>query len=128
MNKKIFDIPVTTILRVTEEDIDDIMCSALEGGITYWCDCAKVIGDYLGEWAHEQIARGGTLRLHDFEEDKEYDLDIEKLLHGIHKAYSDGYYHDYGWCNGLELDCCQVDASVADCIIQLALFDDVIYC
>lgn len=23
---------------VTEEDVDDIMCSALEGGITYWCD------------------------------------------------------------------------------------------
>ena len=30
---------------VTEEDIDDIMCSALEGGITYWCNAAKVLED-----------------------------------------------------------------------------------
>ena len=30
---------------VTEEDVDDIMCSALEGGITYWCDSARVQKD-----------------------------------------------------------------------------------
>ncbi len=43
------------------ECIDDIMATALEGGITYWCDDAEVVGDYLGEYASEQISRGGTL-------------------------------------------------------------------
>ena len=57
-------VSVTLEIVLTQEDIDDIMCGALEGGITYWCDEAKVVGDYLGEYGSEQIARGGKLRLH----------------------------------------------------------------
>lgn len=114
-------------LVVTEENIDDIMCAALEGGITYWCYKAKVVGEYLGEYGHEQIARGGVLKLYDNEEDEVYDLTLEKLLNGIKKAYTEGYYSNYDWCDGETLDCCQVDAEVADAIVQCALFDDVIY-
>ena len=33
---------------ISGEDIDDIMCSALEGGINYWCGKAEVDGKYLG--------------------------------------------------------------------------------
>ena len=32
---------VSFAVVVTPEDIDDIMCAALEGGITYWCNRAK---------------------------------------------------------------------------------------
>ena len=32
---------------VTEEDVDDIMCSALEGGVVYWCNAAKVPADKM---------------------------------------------------------------------------------
>lgn len=39
-------VSVTLEIVLTQEDIDDIMCGALEGGITYWCDEAKVVGDY----------------------------------------------------------------------------------
>ena len=42
---------------VTQEDIDDIMAGALEGGINYWCGEAEVVGNYLGEYASEQISR-----------------------------------------------------------------------
>ena len=125
MNKHIIEI--TKRIEVTEEDIDDIMCSALEGGINYWCCKAEVFGSYLGEWAHEQIARGGSLNLHDAEEDEVYELTIEKFLKGIQLAVEGNYYADYEWCNGTEIDTCQVDACVADVIIQLALFDDIIY-
>ena len=68
---------------VTQEDIDDIMAGALEGGINYWCGKAEVVGDYLGEYASEQISRGGQLLLHDIEEDKTYTLDKEKFLKGL---------------------------------------------
>ena len=114
-------------INVTQEDIDDIMCAALEGGICYWCCEAEVVGDYLGEYASEQISLGGTLKLHDSEEEETYELTLEKLLQGIQKAYEGDYYSDYEWCNGEELDCCRIDAAVADAIVQLALFDDVIY-
>lgn len=64
-NKEIMNIELKVV--VNDEDIDDIMAGALEGGINYWCDEAKVVGNYLGEYASEQISRGGQLKLHDFE-------------------------------------------------------------
>ena len=52
-------------VKYTQENIDDIMSMALEGGITYWCGQAKVKGKYLGNYGSEQISRGGTLYLYD---------------------------------------------------------------
>ena len=34
-------------VNVSEQDIDDILCTAFEGGITYWCDSVRVVGNYL---------------------------------------------------------------------------------
>ena len=123
-----FNIEINKNIIVTAEDIDDIMCSALEGGITYWCDEAEVVGDYLGEFASEQISKGGKLLLHDAEDmDEVYELTREKLLDGIKRAIAEQYYEDYGWVDGNRLDCCQIDAEVADCIVQLALFHDIVF-
>lgn len=124
---KEYTVFVISEIKVTQEDIDDIMCSAFEGGITYWCDSAEVVGDYLGEYASEQISRGGLLILHDAEDDEEYDLDLNQLLNGIKQAYEGNYFAEYEWCDGKTIDTCQVDAEVADVIVQLALFDEVIY-
>jgi hypothetical protein len=124
---KMFNITVTQTVNVTEEDIDDIMCSALEGGITYWANAARVVGNYLGEYASEQISRGGSLIISDAEEDAEYLLTRDNLLKGIKLAIQGNYFMDYEWVVGSKLDCCQVDAEVADVIVQLALFDEVVY-
>ena len=121
-------IPVKQQIKVTASDIDDIMCAALEGGISYWCGRVEVVGNYLGDYASEQISRGGTLKLYDCEDmDEVYELDREKLLKGIKKAYEECYFADYEWCDGSVIDTCQVDAEVADVIVQIAIFDDVVY-
>lgn len=117
----------TMEINVTQEDIDDIMCSALEGGINYWCRKAEVVGDYLGEYASEQISRGGALKLYDAEEDDVYELNLDKLINGITKAISESYFESYNWYVAGKLDTCYVDAEVADIIIQFALFDNIIY-
>lgn len=114
---------------VTDKDIDDIMCVALEGGIDYWCDEATVIGDYLGEYTSHQISRGGQLKLNDYEGEEEHILTKEKFLNGVKQ------YCKYPTsCNVFEqidgklrIDTCNVDGKVADAIIQYALFEDVIY-
>lgn len=124
---KKFEFEITTKFTVTEEDIDDIVCTALEGGINYWACEARVVGEYLGEWGHEQIARGGKLIIVDAEEDEEYELTKEKLLHGIKLAIEQEYYKRYSWYYEGKLDTCQIDAEVADVIIQLALFDEVVF-
>lgn len=122
-----FFIEKTTRIKVTSQDIDDIMASALEGGITYWCYKAKVVGEYLGEYASEQISHNGVLLLYDNEDCSIYELTLEKFLNGITKAITENYFVSYEWFNDKEIDTCQVDAEVADCIVQLALFGDVIY-
>lgn len=127
MGNKMFNITVTHNVNITQEDIDDIMCVALEGGITYWCHKAKVVSDYLGEYASEQISRGGALKLYDRESGEVYELTLEKLLNGIKLAIQNNYYAGYGWYYGNQLDTCQVDAIVADVIVQLALFNEIIY-
>ena len=121
------ELKIEITLSISDEDIDDIMCAALEGGITYWCREARVVGDYLGEYASEQISRGGELILFDSESDDEYTLTKQKLLNGIRLAISDRYYEDYKWWNSNGIDTCNVDADVAGVIIQLALFEDIIY-
>ena len=72
-------------VKCTQENIDDIMSMALEGGITYWCGQAKVKGKYLGNYGSEQISRGGTLYLYDNEDDSEYELTPESILDKIKK-------------------------------------------
>ena len=114
---------------LTQEDIDDIMCGALEGGITYWCNRAEVVGEYLGEYASEQISRGGSLRLHDYEAEKVYELTKKKFLKGVEL-----WAQKPVGCNCLEhingklrIDCCNADRIVCDAIIQYAVFGEVIY-
>lgn len=62
-----------------------IICSALEGGINYWCDNIKVIGNYIGDYGHEQISRGGRLLLYDLEGEQELLLTKKKFLDGFMK-------------------------------------------
>lgn len=130
--EKKWNCEVNLNVIVTEEDIDDIMVSALEGGITYWCQEAEVIGERMGEgWGHEQIARGGILRLYDAEDGGHYDLDREKFMAGLKKYLQNPLYDgtiELGTKeNTMVLDCGMIDAPAADQIIQYALFGDVIY-
>lgn len=120
---------ISMYVEVTEEDIDDIVSGALEGGINYWCDEAKVVGNYLGEYASEQISRGGKLILHDFEEEESHTLDKEKFIKGLRMYLENPHPYDIleNVDNKLKLDTCNADATVCDMIIQYALFDEVIY-
>lgn len=122
-----YSINVKKNMRVTSEDIDDIMCTALEGGINYWCNEAEVVGEYLGEYASEQISKGGTLILHDAESEDTWELNLEKLLRGIELAIEEEYLADYEWYDADSIDTCQIDTDVADAIIQFAIFEEIIF-
>jgi hypothetical protein len=136
MEKKDIVTSVRAEVEVTlsQEDIDDIMCGALEGGITYWCCQAEVVGPYLGQYAHEQIARDGKLLLHliepfDDADTKVYELDLEKFKNGV-----SAWVEEPIGCNCLEqtdgkfrFDTGNADAIVCDAIIQYALFGGIVF-
>ena len=111
---------------VSDEDIDDIMSAALDGGITYWCGRAEVVGEYLGEYASEQISRGGILKLYDIEEPKTvYELTLDKFLNGLRLWIENE--RAFQLTEAGRLDIGQIDAAAADAIIQYALFCDIVY-
>ena len=106
--------------RLTDEDVDDIMADALDSGVGYWCGEVEVAGEYLGDYASEQISRGGILIFHDAEDPEDvHALDLESFLKGYRLSVERGYFS--GDLDG------EYDAGTADVIVQLALFGDVIY-
>ncbi len=115
-------------LEITGRDIDDIMATALEGGITYWCTRVKVKGEYLGEYASEQISRGGTLKIYDSEGEAVYELTSENFTRGLEKYLKNPTYETLYIEDGkYKVDVGSIDACAADSIIQYALFDEIIY-
>ena len=125
-----FEITVAseTEVEITSEDIDDIMVGALEGGIIYWCRKVEVIGEYLGEYASDQISRGGELKFYCVDERDPYVLTRDKLLNGVEKLIENGSKELLE--NGEEtfrISMYQLDACACDAIIQYALFDEIVY-
>jgi len=118
-------INVTIEQELTTENINDLVSTALEGGINYWCSQAivkdvpaKAEGHY--NYASDVISIGGTLELCDAESDDKWDLNLEKLL------------------NGIRIHCMKIgktplelmddyDAGDADCIIQYAVMGEIVF-
>lgn len=125
--KNEWEFKVKRSVIITQEDVDDIVCTALEGGITYWCCKAEVCEDeYYGEYASDQISMGGSLRLYDDENDEQYILTLDNFLKGIQQAIKDGYGSDW-FGDDARLDAMNIDGEAADVIVQCALFGEVIY-
>jgi len=120
-------------VHVTPQDIDDIMVTALEGGITHWCGSAEVVGGkYLGEYASDQISRGGELQLCDIEDPSEnWILSRSNFLDGLAKYLEAGNMDCIEESNFSSsvytLETGDIDADAADSIIQYALFGKLVY-
>lgn len=124
MNKS-FEVKAELRVKLTEEDIDDIMVGALEGGINYWCCEAEVIEEKrVADWGHEQIARGGILILHDAESDDKWELTLEKFLAGVKQYIENG---GAACVTDESIDTCDIDGAAADCIVQYALFGELVF-
>lgn len=124
MSERKFTVRPQIEVNLTQQDIDDIMVAALDGGINYWCRKAEVAGKYLGEYASDQISRGGVLILHDAESSDKWELTLEKFLNGV-KLYFEQGCHVQVEDNCI--DTCDIDADAADCIVQFALFGEVVF-
>lgn len=81
-------VQIIATVVISKEDIDDIMVSALEGGITYWVDKVEPRCGIEFNFASDVISKGGSILIHDNEEDATYELTKVKLLQGI-RAYAE---------------------------------------
>lgn len=116
------------IVKLSNQDIDDILSASFDGGITSdWCRKVEVVGDYLGEYASEQISRGGKLKFFIYDEKGKPILTLDKLLNGVKLALSQGYGADWFDVDGNFDTIFCFDAIQGDIVVQFALFGEVVY-
>ena len=124
--EQVFTVEYNAKVHLTAENIDDIMVCALEGGINYWCRKVKVVGEYFGEYASEQISRGGSLVLYDAESSDKWELTRDKFLKGF-QLWLENDTDTYYGVDEHELDTSVIDGTAADFIVQYALFGEVVF-
>jgi len=115
-------------IELTEDDVENIIVTAFEGGINYWCGHV--------EWEHEKypkpngvpvstycamlLNKGVALTLFDIEDESEiFELTYEKLLKGVELNLINRPF---------DSDLENMDVTTADCIIQYAVFGEIVYC
>ena len=85
-----FILKITAEIVITQEDVDDIMSTALDSSMLQcWCSEVNVVGRYLGEYASDQISRGGELELYEIEEETYRSLTLENFKTGLLKYLSE---------------------------------------
>ena len=110
-------------LEITEQDLADLMVTAFEGGINYWCGKVEIHKNPANkDWASDVVAWDGQLALWDVEDPNEvWWLTREKLLKGVSKAMD---HFEYATVEQM-MD--EHDATTADVIVQYALFDEIVF-
>lgn len=125
LSAKDYIVEVPASYEFSLQDISDILVTAFEGGINYWCRLAEIKDEPPADlpyvFASDVIGLGGTLLLHDIEnEDEKWELNLEKLMEGIKK-----YCHMEKCTPGDMLE--NLDADVADCIVQFAVLGEITF-
>lgn len=103
-------------MSYSDELVGDVLVTAFEGGINYWCDSGEVSGDkdlpYYWRFVH-----GGEAKIRDAYEGKYHTLKRKDLVRGMRMTSSQ---RNTDW----DID---FDADDADMAVQFAVFGDVIY-
>ena len=138
-------------IKITKEDVVDILSSAMDG-IGYWGRIVPNTEQYkeAKKWIREteepdyeicyeeviaqMLFDGKSVTVRDIEDDQESWLSLSNLARGIQTAFREGYYSSYNWLipdgggsNKWHLEPDQIDAEVADVIIQLSVLGEIVY-
>jgi hypothetical protein len=114
---------------LTEGDIETIIVNGFEGGIHYWAgvDNTGELWDNkpddvaLSQWATKLVLEGHGVKLYDVEEEEDDDnwvLTLDNILEGYRLNFQKRKF-DNDIENG--------DATTYDCIIQYALFGELVF-
>ena len=120
------EIKYTTEKILTVEDLEDIMTTAIEGGIGYWACLDNTACDWLeaqGTVATRVLLNGGAIVFEDAE--GEYDECWMLTLEGFRKG-CELYEKERGSLTKT-LEDGNFDAIEADCLIQYGVFGQVIF-
>ncbi|MCL2062067.1 MAG: hypothetical protein FWH03_05525 [Firmicutes bacterium] len=123
--KKTYD--VTAVIPMKVEDLENIVVSAIEGGINYWAALDntdpewdnKPEGLAVSQYVLELLIAGKSVKFQDAEgsdDDSDWNLTLEKLLNGIALDL-----------RNYQTDLLDIDSEDADRIFQYALLGEIVY-
>lgn len=129
-------ITLNVNLAIEAEFIHDIFTTALEGGIGYWSECCTYHwskggpdheADLVGFYAYIEETESGE------DDPTVHRIDREVILRGLSRLFTGDYRGLHpstaGRIMGAALggDAGSIDASDADCVVQIGLFGEVVY-
>lgn len=124
---------------LTVDDLEDILTTAIEGGISYWavlCNDtpewekaekqlkASGVELFYGNVASKVLLNGDAIKFEDAEgeeDDSDWTLDMEKFKKGC------ALYEKERGSLSANLENGSFDAVEADCLIQMSLFNEVVF-
>ena len=127
-------INVNLTITLTDEDIEDIVVTALEGGIGYWA-CLDNTGKEFEDAPEDEpvsitaakiLLNGGRLCFYDEEDDsRPIEMTMTDLENGIVGWI--GYCGTISLDSDHRIDLCDLDAEGADIVFQIAMLGEVVY-
>lgn len=120
------EIHVTSKYFYTDDDMENIVVTAIEGGIGYWACLDNTGVDWeekekyvpVSVWCWKLLKEGKVLHFLKEDGDDEFYFGMENLHSGIGLAIQEGY-----WSGDMD----DLDGNSADAIFQFGLFDELVY-
>ena len=120
-------------IEISDELIEDILCTAFEGGITYWadnisCEDNKDMKKVSG-WKHEYLTKtkkkDAVMYIHTSDgRDEKFPITKKSIIDALQKMDSPEYKYTKALNRILNE---QYDADDADIVVQTACFGEVVY-
>lgn len=119
----------TVTKKITEEQIRDLIIDGIESGTTYWAFIHNDTPEFdkcykkdmcTSEAVAEIILNGGSVKITDLEEsdNPKWDLTLGGLLKGIQMNAEERLW---------DCDLDNYDSITTDCILQYALYDEIVF-
>lgn len=108
----------TTTIELSYEFIESVASASLSAPM--WIDEVEAVGEHQGVYLSEHIANGGTIRIHDCEEDEWHTVTSKQFVAAIGK-YIQMLFVDES------LSDCYLDDATAEIVFQLAVFGELTY-
>lgn len=133
---KIDLIDLTVPIEITDEFVLDVIVTMFEGGSNYWidhveCDIEhKPKGMPVSEWITKQILEMKEVMITDNEWHERVPFTYHKFIDGLKmwvKQFPDHVTFDSVDMGKTLIDSGNIDANEADLILQLAVFDEVVF-
>jgi len=119
-------------LEISDELIESLLCSAFEGGSTYWADNVSCEDreDMLkvGGWKHEYLTKtkkkDAVMYIRDGYTEEKHAITKKSIIDALQKMDDPKYKHTKALDRILNQT---YDAWDADCVLQMACFGEVVY-